>query len=143
MRVRALAVPAIVLACALTSTAVAQSKTDTLPPASPWSAKPTGTYEIELGMPNSADAASLMPNGPLAATVTIKDSTGALKATFWKRGDNDGHDMTVTTQGTDLILDAQTPRGALRITLQQHGAALTGSWSLAGAGGAVKGRKTS
>ena len=151
MRIRATALPVIVLACAITGIASAQSgnlkpksTADSLPPAATWSPKPTGTYELELGVPaDSAVAAALMPAGPMAATVTIKDEADKLSANFWKHGDNDGHEMTVTTSGRDLILEAQTPRGALRITLQQHGSAITGSWSLAGAGAGVTGRRSS
>ena len=142
MRVRAATLVAIAALCTVPSVTTAQTP-DTLPNATAWSAKPTGVYEVEFKPSAGPNSAALMPDGPIAVTLTIKELNDSVTATIWRHGDNDGHPMTVKTSGTDLILDAQTAHGALHVTLQQHGQVLTGSWTLGGETGIATGRRTS
>ena len=142
MPVRAATLAAIVALCAVPSLTTAQAP-DTLPKATPWGAKPVGVYEVEFKPSPGPNSAQLMPDGPIAVTLTIKESNDSLTAVIWRHGDNDGHPMTVATNGNDLILDAQTSHGALHVTLQQHGQVLRGSWTLGGETGVATGRRTS
>ena len=85
-----------------------------------WSAKPVGAYTLAM----------VLPERTMDVDLTIADSSGTLTAMFWPVGDNDGHQMHVAVQGTELVLTADSPRGAVRIVLQRRGQRLSGAWTL-------------
>jgi hypothetical protein len=66
----------------------------------------------------------------MPSDLTITESDGKVTALFWPVGDNDGHVMTVTVKGTDLILNAETPRGPVVFDIERRGAKLTGTWQM-------------
>lgn len=98
-------------------------------PAETWSAKPIGSYDLVIDMPERK-----MP-----AALTISETDGNLSALLWPEGDNDGHVMNVTVKGVDLVLTAMAPRGPVTITLERRGKNLTGTWSMGSEGGSLKG----
>ena len=95
-----------------------------------WVERPTGEYYLELAVPNRTNKVSL----------TISDSAGALAANFQPAGDRGAHPMTVRMQGTDMILQAYTPRGLFEIVLQRDDDKINGQWTLGAAKGLVQGR---
>jgi hypothetical protein len=95
-----------------------------------WVERPTGEYYLELAVPNRINKVSL----------TISDSAGALAANFQPVGDRGAHPMTVRMQGTDMILEAYTPRGLFEIVLARSDDRINGRWSLGAAKGLVQGR---
>ncbi len=108
--------------CIPAPTARAQTTTAVTPDTSAeaWAAKPVGAYTLAM----------VLPERTMDVDLTIADSSGTLTAMFWPVGDNDGHPMQVTVQGTDLILTAESPRGAVRIVLQRRAEKLSGTWTL-------------
>jgi hypothetical protein len=95
-----------------------------------WDARPVGTYNLDVALPDR-----VMP-----ARLTIAaDSAGKLTASFWPIGDNDAHDMVVTVKGTDLVLDAEAPRGHVEFVLQHEGDKVAGQWSFGPDKGTLKG----
>lgn len=98
-------------------------------PAEAWSAKPIGSYDLVIEMPDRK-----MP-----AALTISETDGNLSALLWPEGDNDGHVMNVTVKGVDLVLTATAPRGPVTITLERRGKNLSGTWSMGSEGGSLKG----
>ncbi len=110
------------LLCASAPMARAQTATsvrsDTA--AEAWSAKPVGAYTLAM----------VLPERTMDVDLTIADSSGTLTALFWPVGDNDGHPMHVDVQGTDLILTADSPRGAVRVVLHHRAEKLSGTWAL-------------
>jgi hypothetical protein len=99
-------------------------------PATRWDAHPVGRYKLEMTIPERT----------MQVDLTIADSAGKAFALFWPVGDNDGHTMNVTVKGTDLVLDAETPRGPVQIVLQRQGDRITGSWAMGADKGPVQGR---
>lgn len=95
-----------------------------------WDARPLGKYSLELTVPHQINKVNL----------TISDSVGALAAEFRPVGDRKGHAMMVRVQGSDMILEAYTPRGLFSIVLERQADQLSGHWTLGGAKGAVQGR---
>lgn len=95
-----------------------------------WVERPTGEYHLELRVPTRTNKVNL----------TISDSAGALAANFQPVGDRGAHPMTVRMQGSDMILQAYTPRGLFEMVLARQDDLITGSWSLGLAKGLVQGR---
>ncbi|AHG93325.1 hypothetical protein J421_5790 (plasmid) [Gemmatirosa kalamazoonensis] len=135
---------ALTLLCLVARPAAAQSPTASpaVPPSTVtvgstrltrWDARPVGRYDVELAL----------PDGPMPVTLTVSDSAGRLTATFWKVGDRDGHEMSVTVKDTDLLLHAETPRGPLDIVLQRQGERVAGRWTLGADHGSVQGKVAS
>ena len=99
--------------------------------ATPWDAHPTGKYLLELSLPDHK----------MQADLTISDSAGTPVALFWPAGDNEGHRLSVTVQGVDLKLYAETPRGPFSATLQRDGDHITGHYAMGiQESGAIEGR---
>jgi hypothetical protein len=98
-----------------------------------WDAKPLGTYDVVLDTPDR----------PIAVTVTISETSGKLVALFWPASDDQGQVMDATVIGTDLVLSANTRRGAFELNIERRGKALTGSWMLGNKRGSLKGEVTS
>jgi len=94
-----------------------------------WDARPVGIYDLEIMLPNRA-----MP-----AKLTVSDSAGTLLASLRPEGDNEAHPRMVTLKDTDLVFDAEAPRGHVQIVLQHEGDRLTGTWRMGPDGGAVRG----
>jgi hypothetical protein len=95
-----------------------------------WEAHPTGKYLLEL----------TLPEGIKGVNLTISDSAGTPTALFWPVGDHDGHVMTVTVKDTDLVLEADAPRGKVIVTIERQGERLTGRWSMGMQGGPLTGK---
>jgi hypothetical protein len=113
-------------------TAAAQSGTANIasPASASWDERPTGQYVLELAVPHRTNKVNL----------TISDSAGGLAAAFQPVGDSKAHAMTVRMQGTDMILEAYSPRGLFEIVLERQADRLSGRWSLGEAKGIVQGR---
>jgi hypothetical protein len=97
--------------------------------AAPWSARPVGVYNLEIALSDRA-----MP-----ARLTVSEVDGKLTASLWPEGDNDAHEMSVSVKDTDLIFDAEAPRGHVQLVLQHEGDRITGSWSYGQERGALRG----
>jgi hypothetical protein len=98
-----------------------------------WEAKPLGNYDVVLDTPDR----------PVAVTITISETSGKLVALFWPESDDQGQVMDVTVVGTDMVLSANTRRGALELNIERRGKALSGSWTLGNKHGTLKGEITS
>ena len=110
-------------AVATPSAATAQVATpkDVGPPDA-WSAKPTGAYRVVM---YDAD-----PSGPMPVDLTLTEVDGKLSANFWVVGDHDGLPMSAAVKDKELVLNADTPRGALEVRIEHRGPKLTGKWQL-------------
>jgi hypothetical protein len=85
--------------------------------------------------------------GAGAAHIALTDSAGTLVARLRLDGDRAPRPMAVEVIDTDLLLQAETPRGVLTLLLQGQNdgdatGALAGRWWLAGAEGTLRGRVT-
>ena len=98
-------------------------------PATAWSAKPVGKYDLVADVNGEAHPALL----------TISDSAGTLHALIEPEG-QEAHVMTITISGTDLVLKTETPNGTMLITLQRRGDELTGRWERGEGAGEIKGK---
>ena len=98
-----------------------------------WEAKPLGTYDVVLDTPDH----------PIAVTITISEVSGKLVALFWPASDDQGQVMDATVIGTDLVLSANTRRGAFELNIERRGKSLSGNWMLGNNKGSFKGEVTS
>jgi hypothetical protein len=96
----------------------------------PWSAMPTGKYQLNIHL----------PEGVMSAMLTIRDSAGVPAATFLGENDPEAHPMQVTVKGTELYLNADAPKGPMEIVLLRQGEQLDGRWSYAGGNGTLTGK---
>jgi hypothetical protein len=94
-----------------------------------WDTRPVGLYNLELTLPER-----LMP-----ARLTVSDVGGKLVASLWPEGDHEGHEMAVTVKDTELVFDAEAPRGHVQIVLQHEGDRVVGTWSMGPQRGALRG----
>ena len=85
-----------------------------------WEAKPLGTYDVVLDTPDH----------PISVTITISETSGKLVALFWPASDDQGQMMDATVIGTDLVLSANTRRGAFELNIERRGKGLSGFWML-------------
>ena len=97
--------------------------------AATWQARPVGIYNLELTLPER-----LMP-----ARLTVSEADGKLVGSLWPEGDNEAHAMAVTVKDTELVFDAEAPRGHVQIVLQHEGDRIVGSWSMGLQRGALRG----
>jgi hypothetical protein len=110
-----------------------QSKTP--PPSTPaitavrWDAHPVGTYNLEITLPER-----VMP-----ARLTVTEVDGKLVASLWPEGDNDAHEMSVSVKDTDLVFDADAPKGHVQLVLQHEGDRIAGSWTFGPDRGTLRG----
>lgn len=95
-----------------------------------WSAHPTGTYHLDIQLPERA-----MP-----ATLTITDSSGTPAATLLPEGDQDAHGLKVTIKGTELYLNSEAERGPIEIVLTRQGATIAGKWAYGPQSGTLTGK---
>ena len=91
---------------------------------------PAGTYQLLIQL----------PEGPLTATITVKDSSGVSVATFQSQGDPETHPVKVTVKGTELYVNGEAPKGPYEIVLTRQGAELAGRWTYAGDTGKLTGK---
>ena len=94
-----------------------------------WAAVPAGTYKLDIQL----------PEGPLAATLVVRDSSGAAAATFEPAGDP-AQPVRVTVKGKDLVVNGDAPKGPFEIVLQREGDQLAGRWTYGGDNGKLTGK---
>jgi hypothetical protein len=128
----ALAACALVAIAARPAMAQSTANATTQPAAAstPWAANPTGTYHLDIQLPDH-----VMP-----ATLTIADSSGVPTARMLPEGDNDALPMRVTIKGAELFLNGDTPKGPAEIVLLRDKDQLSGRWSYAGDDGKLTGK---
>ncbi|HUQ45300.1 MAG TPA: hypothetical protein VM033_01540 [Gemmatimonadaceae bacterium] len=81
----------------------------------------------------------------IPAQVTIADSAGTLVAFYRTRGGHTDRPMTIEVADSDILLQAQTPRGPLTLVLYQQNdpdaaGPFVGAWSLGSRQGELRGR---
>jgi hypothetical protein len=128
------AVGAIVLLTVAAGTAGAQTTTQSGSSAATasvttWAAVPAGTYKLDI----------TLPEGPLAAELVVRDSSGAPAATFQPMGDP-VQPVKVTVKGKDLVVNGDAPKGPFEIVLQRAGDQLEGRWTYGGDNGKLTGK---
>jgi hypothetical protein len=94
-----------------------------------WAAVPAGTYKLDIQL----------PEGPLAATLVVRDSSGAPAATFEPVGDP-VQPVRVTVKGKELVVNGDAPKGPFEIVLQRTGDQLEGRWTYGGDNGKLTGK---
>ena len=130
---RALSAAALVTLAA--STAQAQTAAQSTAPAAPttppeeWAAVPAGTYALLIQL----------PQGPLNATLVVRDSSGAPAATFQPEGDP-ADPVKIAIKGTDLTFNGTAPKGPYEVVLQRRGNELHGRWTYGGENGTLSGK---
>jgi len=98
-------------------------------PAEAWNAKPVGAYRVVINIPGRE-----MP-----AALTVKEVNGKLAANLWPDGDNDGHDLSVAVNGTQLLLTGETPHGPVSFVIEHRGPKITGTWEMGDQKGTLTG----
>jgi hypothetical protein len=102
-------------------------------PAEPWSAKPVGSYDLVIVLPQ--------PMSP--ATLTISETAGKLGAILFLLEQPHPIPMDVAVNGTDLVLTLNRPEGPITIHLQRRGTNLSGNWTIgADESGTLEGKAT-
>jgi hypothetical protein len=102
-------------------------------PAEPWSAKPVGSYDLVIVLPQS-----MAP-----ATLTISETAGKLGAVLFLREEPHPIPMDVAVNGTDLVLTLNRPEGPITIHMQRRGTNLSGNWTIgADESGTLEGKAT-
>ena len=110
---------------------LAQAKDSTSPPLyTRWSDKPVGKYRLDVSLPERTMEVDL--------TISIRADT--MVAMFWPVGDNDGHEMSVSVEDTDLVLKAVTPRGPIEIVVRRSNDQLFGQWTMGEDKGTLRGQ---
>src|SRR3712207_4571409 len=117
---RALSVAALVTVAASTAGAQTSQPAAAAPTTPPqaWAAIPAGTYELLINL----------PQGPLNATLVVRDSSGVPAATFQPEGDP-ADPVKIAIKGTDLTFNGTAPKGPYEVVLQRRGDELTGRWT--------------
>jgi hypothetical protein len=133
---RALALSAVVALAARPAAAQSAPQSATPPAApagatDPWSAHPTGSYHLDIQLPDQ-----LLP-----ATLTITDSSGTPVGSLLPEGDQDALPMKVTIKDRTLTLNGDAPKGPAEVVLTRQGDQLAGSWTYAGDVGKLTGKK--
>jgi endonuclease/exonuclease/phosphatase (EEP) superfamily protein YafD len=130
--IRVLAASALlgVTATATTAQAAVESGTTATAASTPWAKVPVGKYELQIQMPERT----------LAATLTIKDSSGTPTATFLPEGDQDAHPVKITVKTAELYVNGDADKGPFEIVVLRQGNDLTGHWSYGGENGKLTGK---
>ena len=123
------ALGAVVLLTVAARTAGAQATTQSGSAPTTWAAVPAGTYKLDIQL----------PEGPLAAELVVRDSSGAPAATFQPAGDP-AQPVRVTVKGKDLVVNGDAPKGPFEIVLQREGEQLAGRWTYGGDNGKLTGK---
>jgi hypothetical protein len=132
--IRALAASALlVVASAAAANAQATTQSGAAATAAPakWAAVPAGTYKLLIQLPEQ----------PLPATLTVKDSSGAPAATFQPEGESSAMPVKATVKGTELIINGTAPKGPFEIVLTRQGEEITGKWAYGGDTGKLTGKE--
>jgi hypothetical protein len=129
---RALSAAALVTLAA--STAGAQTSQPAGPaaattPPEAWAALPSGTYDLLIQL----------PQGPLNATLVVRDSSGAPAATFQPEGDP-ADPVKIVIKGTDLTFNGTASKGPYEVVLQRRGTDVSGRWTYGGEDGTLSGK---
>ena len=125
--IRALAASALLV---VASAAAANAQAATTAPAK-WAAVPAGTYKLLIQLPEQ----------PLPATLTVKDSSGAPTATLLTEGESSARPVKVTVKGTELYVNGDAPKGPFEIVLTKQGEEIGGRWSYGGDTGKLTGKE--
>jgi hypothetical protein len=135
---RAIALPS--LAAALVAAAVAR-------PASAQAAAQSDVRRAEVAVAAARPVAIYQmraSRAELPAEVTVADSAGDIVASYRVRGDDAPRPMTISVDGSDLVLRAETRSGPLTLVLDRQngdgGRVVTGRWRLGHDGGPLRGR---
>jgi hypothetical protein len=100
-------------------------------PATPWTAKSVGTYDILIQVDGETQPATL---------IIATDSTGALTAKAVEGPRNDEHPFKVEVKGDDLVCQSPTNNGVMTITFQRRGNDLVGHWQAGSGEGTITGK---
>ena len=134
---RALGAVALISLAALPASAqaAAQAGTPTAAASAPkgdaWAAVPTGTYHLDIQLPERM----------LPATLTITDSSGTAKGSLLPDGDQDALALKVTVKGSELTLNGSAERGPVEIVLTHKGSEIDGKWAYGPQSGTLKGKQ--
>jgi hypothetical protein len=130
---RALVTSALLVVAGSTA-AIAQSATQagsaTSAASSKWATVPTGVYKLQIQLPEH----------PLAATLTVKDSSGAPAATFLPEGEPDALSVKLTVKGAELYVNGEAPKGPFELVLTRQGQEIAGKWTYLGDTGKLTGK---
>ena len=132
--IRALAASALlVVASAAAANAQAATQSGSAATAAPakWAAVPAGTYKLLIQLPEQ----------PLPATLTVKDSSGAPAATLLTEGESSAMPVKATVKGTELYINGTAPKGPFEIVLTRQGEEIAGKWSYGGDTGKLTGKE--
>jgi hypothetical protein len=89
-------------------------------PAEPWSARPVGSYDLVVVLPESMSP----------ATLTINETAGKLGATLLLLEQPHPIPLDVAVNGADLVLTLNRPEGPITIHIQRRGTNLSGNWTI-------------
>jgi hypothetical protein len=120
----------VVAATAANAQAAVQSGSSTSAANTKWAAVPAGEYKLLIQLPEQ----------PLPATLTIKDSSGVAAATFLPAGEEKPMTVKVTVKGAELFVNGEAPKGPFEIVLTRQGDEIAGRWSYAGDTGKLTGK---
>jgi len=130
--IRTLAASALLGLATVTASAqaaVQSGATATTRPA-PWAAVPSGSYKLNIQLPDHA----------LPATLTITDSSGVAAGTFLPEGESDAMPVKISVKGTELTVSGVAPKGPFAIVLTRQGTDLAGTWEYGGDTGKLTGK---
>jgi hypothetical protein len=96
-----------------------------------WAALPTGTYHLDIQLPER-----VMP-----ATLTITDSSGTPTASLLPEGDANALGLKVTVKNAELTLNGEAERGPVEIVLTHKGSEIDGKWAYGPQSGVLKGKQ--
>jgi hypothetical protein len=129
---RTLAASALLLVAASAANAqtAAQSTSATTAAPTPWAAMPTGTYHLDIPLPERM----------LPITITITDSSGVPAATLLPAGDSDALPVKVTLRNPELVITGAADKGPFEIVMLRHGDEISGRWTYGGDAGKLTGK---
>ena len=114
---------------AVAAGAAAASAPTATGPAEAWSGNAVGKSRITL----------VIPGHDMTADVTVREESAKLIANIWPVGDRDGRDFDAAVKGNQLLITGPTEHGALTLTLEHRGSAITGTWQLGDQKGPLSG----
>ena len=131
--IRTLAASALLVvagATAANAQAATQSGTAASAATEKWAAVPSGEYKLLIQLPEQ----------PLPATLTVKDSSGAPAGTLLPEGEPNAIPVKLAVKGTELYVNGQAPKGPFEIVLTRQGAEIAGRWTYGGDTGKLTGK---